>query len=67
MTPASSSSAITVGWWSRPCAAAPTMPLIRKVPASEASANTPIRKGTSPSLVTRNALIEAARAVSVSQ
>jgi hypothetical protein len=48
-------------------ATAPRIPVIRKVPASAASANRPIRKGTSPSLVTRKALREAARASGVSQ
>jgi hypothetical protein len=40
---------------------------MRNVPASAASARMPMRNGTSPSLVTRNALSDAARAVDVSQ
>ncbi len=70
-TPASRSSAISVGWSSsagdsgEPSRA--TMPLMRNVPASEARARMPMRNGTSPSLVTRNALIDAARAAGVSQ
>ncbi len=66
-TPARSSSAITVGWPTDPPATAPRISVMRKEPASVASASRPIRKGTSPSLVTRKALREAARASGVSQ
>jgi hypothetical protein len=66
-TPQSSSSAMTVGWWICPAAAACRMPEMLKVPAALPSARMPNRKGTSPSLVTRNALMEAERASSFSQ
>ncbi len=66
-TPARSSSPISVGWSSPPAATAPRILGISKVPASAASANRPMRKGTSPSLVTRKAFREAERAASVSQ
>ncbi|CAM5702631.1 hypothetical protein SCALM49S_03894 [Streptomyces californicus] len=66
-TPARSSRAMRVGWSSPPLPTAARTLVMRKLPVSAASANRPIRKGTSPSLVTRNALREAARASGVSQ
>ncbi len=66
-TPASSSRVISVGWWISPETTAVRIPLMRNVPVSAASAKMPIRNGTSPSLVTRNALREASRASEVSQ
>lgn len=56
-----------VGWSSPPFVTAARMPVMRNVPVSAARANSPMRKGTSPSLVTRKALREAARASGVSQ
>lgn len=50
-----------------PFATASRTCVIRKEPVSPARANRPMRKGTSPSLVTRKALREAARASGVSQ
>ncbi|GAA1916056.1 hypothetical protein GCM10009716_26680 [Streptomyces sodiiphilus] len=70
-TPASSSRAMRVGWasWAseREEVSRMTIVLMRKVPVSEASARIPMTNGTSPSLVTRNALREALRAAAVSQ
>ncbi len=56
-----------VGWSRPPLPTASRMRVIRKDPVSAASAKRPIRKGTSPSLVTRKALSEADRASGVSQ